>query len=284
MGCGVSRPVLTESEAPPPAGLTPLRRRIEEIKRNRRTHKRSPSRLSSKQLLRDGDIEHDTLIDNDSQEDSTGRKSVSSPPLESITVVENNNLAPKSETLAPQLETMVTQSQTTAPQPEIMEPQSENLATKSDNLAPKSEIKEEEQKEDEEDYENRLSLDGYGSDLGPGSPSFREYCNLSSEQSTDFSSDEIEAVKDNNGEEKTVAKRREERRDSVGSSDGSVTTELVKKEHKKRRFKRVLPRGGQAAVKNFLTVNVRSCYTPPCSNMSNHHHHHHQNKPTTAPA
>jgi len=281
MGCGVSRPVLTENEAPPPAGLSPLRRRIEEIKRNRRTHKRSPSRLSSKHLLPEGD---DALIDNDSQEDSTRRKSVCSPPLESITVVENKNLEPKSETLAPQPETMVTQSRTTAPQPETMEAQSENFAKKSDNLVPKSEIKEEEQKEDEEDYDNRLSLDGYGSDLGPGSPSFREYCNLSSEQSGDFSSDEIEALKDSNGEEKILPKRREERRDSVGSSDGSVTTELVKKEHKKRRFKRVLPRGGQAAVKNFLAVNVKSCYTPPCSNMSNHHHHHHQNKPTSAPA
>ena len=220
------------------------------------------------------------MHDNDLHEDTTGPKSVSSHPLESITEVENNNLEPKSETVAPQ-------AQTLAPQPEIMVPQSQTLAPQPETMVPQSEIKEEEQKEDEhheddEDYENRLSFDGYGSDLGPGSPSFREYCNLSPGQSADFSSDEIEVVKDDNGEEKTVAERREEKEDSVGSSDRSVTRELVKKEHKKRRFKRVLPKGGQAAVKNFLNVNVKSCYTPPCSNMSSHHRHHHEDKPTSA--
>ncbi|PIA41936.1 hypothetical protein AQUCO_02100049v1 [Aquilegia coerulea] len=312
MGCGVSRPVI-DDDAPPPAGLSPIRRRIEEIKRSRKVHKRSKSHLSSKELLHDNSV-----VDEDEDYiDGCSRKSGVSCRLESIEEVENQGTPSKHNHnhLVEKKELIMKESSSVAAE-NVVVYNNVNVVVYSNNVNVVAEKKKEEQPEEDkqhhyvhqqdkqhhvqqekqdvekvekekQDQEETLDdglEDGYGSDIFPGSPSFREYCVFSADKDDDDDDDEEEeevvVVVRKDGSHGDGEKREEtnQRDESNESSEGSVTTVLVKKGHKGRKFKRILPKGGQAAVKNLM--NVRSCYTPPCSNFQNRNHH---NNPARLP-
>ncbi|KAF9607333.1 hypothetical protein IFM89_033921 [Coptis chinensis] len=256
MGCGVSRPVINDDHTPPPpAGLSPIRRRIEEIKRSRKSHhKRSKSHLSSKELLDDGvdDDDHHTM-------DDSPRKSVSYP-LESIDEASDHathvSSPPPPVYHANHLSSHPVYHGIQSKPNQAMQPVTEkgNQVTHFKPPAPPN-------------------MDRVIHVTPHSSP--QEYCILSADNS-------VESCEIGKDECKSEGEKREERRrrkDSIVSSEGSVTV-LVKKERRGRRFRRVrvsLPgcqvvRGGQVAVKNLL--NVKSCYTPPCSNPQTHDKNH----------
>jgi len=99
---------------------------------------------------------------------------------------------------------------------------------------------------EEEDYDERMLRND-----GPGSPSFRVYIK-------DDGKDDNNYVTNDSLEDADSSKE---------SNDESLSNKkIVKKGRKVRSFKKVLPKGGQIAVKNLL--NVKSCY-----NSSNSAHH-----------
>ncbi|KAF5199498.1 hypothetical protein FRX31_010915 [Thalictrum thalictroides] len=318
MGCGLSRPVLDDDDSPPPAGLSPIRRRIEEIKRNRKVHKRSKSHLSSKKLLHD-----QSVVDEDEEYVSCH--------LESIEEVENQG-TPKHNHLVDKKQVM---NESPAPArahaENVVVYNNVNVVVYGNNVNVVAEkkieereeekqhhvqeekqhqvqeenqhhVQEEKQHQDQEENQHHVQEekqdvekvekeeqdqeeiidgleDGYGSDFFPGSPSFREYCVFSADKDDDDDEEEEEEEEEvckdgSNGVQETCAgngdgEKREEttQRDESTESDEGPVTVLAKKEHKGRKFKRILPKGGQAAVKNLM--NVKSCYIPPCSNFQN---------------
>uniref|UniRef100_A0A5B7CEV5 Uncharacterized protein n=1 Tax=Davidia involucrata TaxID=16924 RepID=A0A5B7CEV5_DAVIN len=100
---------------------------------------------------------------------------------------------------------------------------------------------EEELGEDEEDEEGR--------EIGPGSPSFRIYF------TDNLADDNKRESAETTGEDGSSNKKSQTGLEATGK--GSVTKK-VKRGRKRRSFRKVIPRGGQTAVKNLM-----SCYSSP---------------------
>ncbi|KAI3455081.1 hypothetical protein Pfo_011744 [Paulownia fortunei] len=114
-----------------------------------------------------------------------------------------------------------------------------------------------EDEEDDDDDDDDERMIGYEDDEAfPGSPSFRVYFEDNGEDSHNDIG-KIGALKE------TVPSDV-----GVPSKESSVEKK-VKRGRKRRSFRKVLPKGGQAAVKNLL--KVKSCYT---SSHSSHDHAH----------
>ncbi|KAI3463588.1 hypothetical protein Pfo_020251 [Paulownia fortunei] len=118
--------------------------------------------------------------------------------------------------------------------------------------------------DDKEDEDERMI--GHD-DVGafPGSPSFRVYF-------TDNVEDKHNDIGKNDAFKNTISSF-----DDTESSKESSENKKVKRGRKKKSFRRVLPKGGQAAVKNLLSVT--SCYA---KSPSAHDHAHLLTGKTTA--
>lgn len=114
--------------------------------------------------------------------------------------------------------------------------------------------------DDDSDDENDERMIGKrDSDAFPGSPSFRVYFNDNGDGNVTGKVDDIRSKAPHD--------------DATASEpeDSSVSSNQVKgRAKKKRSFKNVFPKSGQAAMKNLL--NVTSCYTP------SHSSHHERNR------
>lgn len=291
MGCGSSK-LGPEEEAEPP-GLHPFRRRINEILQRRNGRSIKDTTPSTKKPLLDeaedtNSSPTDSLLDDCLKSKSSPESVVSAkgqpPPENDVKEVQEvvkdieevqevstvKDVVKEVQELSMQEKDVKEVQEVSTPEKDVNEvPRSdktmgafagEQKEREGENVGVKEEDEGEEDNDNDDDDEEdeRGSFDGEGAEFAPGSPSFRVYYVPSDDELGEAANGEDKSV-DAKGEDKS---RRKDSIASLNSSEGSVT-KLVKKGNKGRKFRRVLPKGSQVAVKNLL--NVKSCYHPSCA-------------------
>ncbi|KAL7114484.1 hypothetical protein ACP275_04G123800 [Erythranthe tilingii] len=263
MGCGVSRP-FDGNGLVLPAKLRPIFvHRLEEIKMRRHTGQYPPlkdtaSTPSKKELLLH-DL-HELEDEHKSAPSSSNTKSASHPHSHHHVIHGKKNLAGKEEATA---------AINSDKHKNVNDDDDENDKKKEKgNVAITDGVKgkddedvltdtdddDDDDEDDDEDDERRIGRGDF-----PGSPSFRGY------------------IKEDGGDKKIDIGKKNAIKDTIPKDDTVLSKESsenkkVKRGKKKKSFRRrVLPKGGQAAVKNLF--NAATCYTPPPSAAHDHHAH-----------
>ncbi|KAI8544054.1 hypothetical protein RHMOL_Rhmol08G0265100 [Rhododendron molle] len=247
MGCGGSR-LNAEREAIPAKVRPLLRRRIEEIRRRRRSNGGKDTTPSGTELLlsRDGKARDD--------EDEIENSMVSCVTSEDS----KGSTAKREEPGDPQREESAKEKSKEGGREE--KAGKGNVEAGSQNDA----------KEEDESHGNKEDDEGLHGDessiLFPGSPSFRIYFTGNLDQDDDDDDNHNDGGKKGIGEnEKTIRDHETPPEKDLQDSD----PKKLKKGRKRSSFRKVMPKGGQNAMKNLF--NVRSCYTPSCSSHDRAH-------------
>ncbi|KAF7135077.1 hypothetical protein RHSIM_Rhsim08G0194400 [Rhododendron simsii] len=246
MGCGGSR-LNAEREAIPAKVRPLLRRRIEEIRRRRRSNGGKDMTPPGTELLlsREGKARDDedeiensmaSCVTSEDSKGSTAKRAEAGDPQREGSAKENKE-GEKDEKAA-----------------------KGNAEAGSQNDA----------KEEDESHGNKEDDEGLHGDessiMFPGSPSFRIYFKDNLDEDDDDDDNVNDGGKKDIGEsEKTIRDHGTPPEKDLQDSD----PKKLKKGRKRSSFRKVMPKGGQNAMKNLF--NVRSCYTPSCSSHDRAH-------------
>ncbi|KAK6127766.1 hypothetical protein DH2020_038475 [Rehmannia glutinosa] len=235
MGCGVSR--LDGNSMVLPAKLRPLFLYRLETRRHTGALKDSISTPSKKELLlHDHDRDEDEKSSSSDKNATCNNKIAPSSPKDSLEFQDRNGKGPGK----PEKEAYDKHDDKNA---------KENDEKEVEDVLTDGEIDGGDDKVDDDDERRKIGHDDDDDDgVFPGSPSFRVYFK-----------DDGQGKHNDIGHNDDAFKNTISSDDAESSKESCEKKKVMKAGRKKKSFRKVLPKGGQAAVKNLF--HYKSCYT-----------------------